>query len=55
MSDVWYAKKVNGLDEHEINDIQSLLDAGILVSLTDDVDYFADELGIDLNDIKMVA
>lgn len=53
MSGKWYAREISDIASYE-QDIQDLVNAGDIVSLTDDIEYFASEIGIDKNDIEMI-
>jgi hypothetical protein len=54
MGNVWYAKKVDLDDDQDAYDIQCIVDEGEMVTLTDDVEYFADEFDVDIHDIVVV-
>jgi hypothetical protein len=54
LCDVWYAKALDLDDDGDIHDIQCIVEEGEMVTITDDVDYFADEFDVDIHDIVMV-
>jgi hypothetical protein len=54
MAGVWYAKKVDLDDDQDTYDIQCIVDEGEVVTLTDDVEYFADEFDVDIDSIVVV-
>jgi hypothetical protein len=53
MSDAWYAMKIEDVDS-DLEAISLFVESGDIVALTDDMDYFADEMGIDIKDIQVV-
>ena len=53
MSGKWYGRKISDVKSYE-QDIQELVDNGDIVALSDDIDYFADQMGIESSEIKMV-
>jgi hypothetical protein len=50
MSGKWYSTKVRDF-EAEAEDSLEFINAGDIIAFTDDVEYFADELGIELDEI----
>ena len=54
MSNKWYAREISDIASYE-EDLQALVNAGDIVSLTDDIEYFASILNIDPAEIEMVG
>ena len=53
MSSKWYAREISDVASYE-QDIQDLVNSGDIVSLTDDLGTFADQMGIEESDIEMI-
>ena len=53
MSGKWYSRMIDGI-ECDIDDIEELVSCGEIVVLTDDLDGFAEELGISIDDIEKI-
>ena len=52
MSGVWYSKRIKSFYcDTDLADSLESVQAGDVIAFTDDVDYFADELGIAIDDI----
>jgi len=52
MSSGWYGKKISDIASYEY-DLQEYVNGGEIVVLTDDIDGFAEEIGISVDDITM--
>jgi hypothetical protein len=53
MSNGWHCLKIDDV-ESDIEAIKEFVESGDIVVLTDDVDYFADSLDMDIEDIIQV-
>lgn len=50
MSSGWYGKKINVINTGDVFDF---VDNGEIVAFSDEIETFADEMGIEVKDIKM--
>ena len=53
MSGKWYGQEIDDVESAEEN-IQAHVDNGNIVVLADDIETFAEEMGIEVSDIEMV-
>ena len=53
MSSKWYGRKISDIKSYE-QDIQDLVDDGDIVYLSDDIECFAEQMGIEVSEIVMV-
>jgi hypothetical protein len=50
MSGKWYSVEINNIDD-DIENITDFIESGDIVALTDDIDWFAEEIGVERNEI----
>lgn len=53
ISGKWYANEIDDVENHQ-ETIQELVEQGSIVALCDDLEWFADELGIEKDDIQVI-
>ena len=53
LSTGWFCKEISDVKSYE-NDIQDHVDEGEIIAIGDDIEYFADEMNINVDDINMV-
>jgi hypothetical protein len=50
ISNVWYCTHIEGIED-DLESLEEFVGSGVIVVICDDVEYFADEIGISLSDI----
>ena len=54
MSGTWYATEIEYGIEKDVDNIQAFIENGEIVVLADDLEWAADQLGIDFDEIELV-